>query len=34
MNLVQDNPDLGEVKLLLKVFTEPYSLPEAGIIYE
>lgn len=34
MNLVQANPDLGELKLLSRVFTEPYSLPEAGIIYE
>ena len=34
MDLVQANPDLGEVKLLQKVFTEPYSLPQAGIIYK
>ena len=34
MNLAQVNPDLGEVKLLKKVFTETSPLPEAGIIYE
>ena len=34
MDLDQANPDLGEVKLLKKVFTEPLPLPKAGIIYK
>lgn len=34
MKKVRVNPDLDEVKLLQKVFTESQSLQETGIIHE